>query len=290
MGWKELYPFESHYLDVSGGRLHYVDQGSGDPILFVHGNPTWSFYWRRLIQAFSPQFRCIALDHLGCGLSDKPESWSYQLADHIANLEALILKLDLKKITLVVHDWGGAIGLGAAGKHPERFARLGILNTAAFPASRIPLRIAVCRIPGVGALGVRGLNGFAQAAVYMATEKGLAPEVAAGLLAPYDSWANRIATLRFVEDIPMDSGHRSWPAINSVAEKLPLLAHCPTRLIWGEKDWCFTPWFREEFQRRMPWAEAVPLSDAGHYVVEDAPEAVEKALKALLNQPISSSL
>ncbi|HNC98822.1 MAG TPA: alpha/beta fold hydrolase [Myxococcota bacterium] len=282
--WKELYPFSEHWIDANGGRQHYVDEGKGDPILFVHGNPTWSFYWRAAIVHFRDRYRCVAPDHIGCGRSDKPQDWSYRLADHIGNLENLVLKLDLRNITLVVHDWGGAIGLGMAGRHPDRIARLCITNTAAFPSSRIPLRIAMCRIPGFGALAVQGFNGFAGAATIMASEKGLSPQVKAGLLAPYDSWANRIATLRFVEDIPMDPAHPSYATLQGVEQGLARLSHLPTTLCWGEKDWCFTPHFREEFQRRMPAAEVVKVEEAGHYVMEDAPERVQDCLEQLLKR------
>lgn len=272
--WRELYPFASHHLAVPGGRLHYVDEGKGEPVLFVHGNPTWSFYWRELIRALRPERRVLAPDHLGCGLSDKPQDWSYRLADHVANLERLVLGLDLRDISLGVHDWGGAIGMGVAVRHPERFKRLIVFNTAAFPSPRIPLRIAACRIPGFGALAVRGFNGFAGAATVMATEKGLSPAVKAGLLAPYDSWATRIATLRFVEDIPMAPGHPSWATLHEIAAGLERLRDKPITLLWGEKDWCFTPHFREEWQRRFPGAEVIRYEDAGHYVVEDAADRV----------------
>lgn len=278
VGWQALYPWEPRFLDVDGGRMAYVDVGAGAPILCVHGNPTWGFYWRRVAERYAPARRVLLPDHLGCGRSDKPQAWPYRLSGHVDNLERLVLALDLRDITLVVHDWGGAIGLGVAGRHPERFARLVITNTAAFPAPHIPARIAVCRVPGFGALAVRGLNGFAGAAVHMATEKGLAPDVRAGLLAPYGSWADRIATLRFVEDIPMAADHPSRAALEAVAAGLPGLAHLPTALVWGMKDWCFTPWFLAEFRRRFPAAAVIEVADAGHYVMEDAPEAVLAAI------------
>ncbi|MBM4367574.1 MAG: alpha/beta fold hydrolase [Deltaproteobacteria bacterium] len=275
--WRAEYPFASHWIDTPAGRQHYVDEGQGRPVLFVHGNPTWSFYWRRCIMDVSAAgFRAIAVDHLGCGLSDKPQDWSYRLADHVANLERLVVALDLRDITLVVHDWGGAIGLGVATRHPERFRGLVITNTAAFRAPRIPWRIAACRIPGLGSLAVRGLNGFAAAAVHMATEKGLSPVARAGLLAPYDSWHNRIATLRFVEDIPMAEGHPSWNTLAEIESGLPLLADKPMRLVWGEEDWCFTPWFRQEFERRFPAAQSFPLRGIGHYVAEDAADELSR--------------
>ena len=134
------------------------------------------------------------------------------------------------------------------------------------------MRIAMCRIPGFGAAAVRGLNGFAGAAVFMATEKGLSPAATAGLLAPYDSWANRIATLRFVEDIPMNAEHPSYATLLAIEEALPRLAAKPFRLVWGEKDWCFTPWYRQTFEKHFPHAQSFPLADVGHYVMEDAPD------------------
>lgn len=273
--WRALYPFASRLLPVSGGhRLHYVDEGAGRPVLFVHGNPTWSFMWREPMKALRETHRVVAVDHLGCGLSDKPQAWPYRLAGHVDNLEALVLALDLRDVTLVLHDWGGAIGMGLAARQPDRVARVAVLNTAAFPSSAIPLRIAACRVPGFGALAVRGLNGFAGAASFMATERGLEPAVKAGYLAPYDSWGNRVATLRFVEDIPMAPAHPSWAALKASEAGVAAMADRPTLIAWGEKDWCFTPAFRAEWEKRWPAARVVRYEDAGHYVVEDARERV----------------
>lgn len=268
--WKAEYPFGSHFLNTPAGRIHYVDEGHGRPVLFVHGNPTWSFYWRAPIVEMRTTHRAVAIDHLGCGLSDKPQSWSYQLADHVKNLEALIEALDLRDITLVVHDWGGAIGLGAAVAQPHRFRDFVITNTAAFRSPHIPIRIAACRIPLLGELAVRGANGFAGAAVHMATVKGLSPTARAGLLAPYGNWADRIATHRFVLDIPMDDRHPSWETLTAIEAGLPALAHKPMRLVWGEDDWCFTPWYRQQFEAHFPHAQSFPLPGIGHYVAEDA--------------------
>ena len=279
--WRSLYPFEPNHLRIGGHSLHYVDEGprTSAPMLLVHGNPTWSFYWRELIRAFRPKRRMIAPDHIGCGLSDKPRDWSYRLADHVSNLERLVLELDLREITLIVHDWGGPIGLGVATRHPERFERIVLLNTAAFRSKAIPLRIAVCRIPLLGPLAVRGLNAFARAATFMATEKGLDPPVSAGLLAPYGSWDDRIAIQRFVEDIPLNEAHPSWKTLLDIESGLERLQDKPTLLIWGERDWCFTPEFRREFERRFPEASVLPIAEAGHYVVEDAPEEVIEAIR-----------
>ena len=272
--WRAEYPFEGKNFSQPAGVMHYVDEGAGRPVLFVHGNPTWSFYWRAALRALQGTHRVIAADHLGCGLSAKPQDWSYRLADHVDNLERLVLALDLRDITLVVHDWGGAIGLGVATRHPDRFRDFVITNTSAFRADKIPFRIAMCRTPVLGEMAVRGLNGFAAAAVFMATERGLSPAARAGLLAPYDSWQSRIATHRFVLDIPMNEGHPSWNTLAAIEACLPGLADKPMRLVWGERDWCFTPWFRTEFERRFPAAQSFPLPNAGHYVLEDEPDEV----------------
>jgi pimeloyl-ACP methyl ester carboxylesterase len=272
-GLEDEYPFASHLLDVGGVQLHYVDEGprAAEPLLFVHGNPTWSFYWRHAVRRFSERHRCIAPDHIGCGLSDKPADYPYRLEQHIANLERLVDALGLERITLVVHDWGGPIGLGFAGRHPERIARLVITNTAAFPGPA-PLRIRACRTPLLGALAVRGLNAFARLATRMAVEgpAPMPPEVKRGFLAPYSSWATRIATLRFVEDIPLSPQDASWPALLAVERGLARLADKPACLIWGEQDWCFTPAYREGFEQRLPHARVHRAERAGHYVLEDA--------------------
>jgi len=277
-GFREEYPFAPRFHAQPGGLQHYVDEGPIDapPVLCVHGNPTWSFLYRRVVRELSPTRRVVAPDHLGCGLSEKPQGWSYRLADHVDNLERLVLALDLRRITLVVHDWGGAIGAGFAVRHPERIERLFVMNTAAFPAARIPRRIAVCRTPGLGPLMVRGLNAFAHAAVHMAVERpgAMTPAVRKGLLAPYASWGERVAVQRFVEDIPMSPTHPSYATLQRIDRGLRRLRDRPVRLAWGMRDWCFTPAFLEMWERRFPLAETLRVEDAGHYLLEDAPERV----------------
>lgn len=285
--WRALYPFRSHELRLSGLRYHYLDERpsrDGSPsqasepetLLMVHGNPTWSFYWRRLALAWRNRWRVVVPDHLGCGLSDKPADYPYCLDQHAENLLALVRGLDLRRITLLAHDWGGAIGLSAALREPDRFARLVLFNTAAFPGGRMPLRIALCRAPVIGPWLVRGLNGFARAALWMAVERRsrLPADVRAGLIAPYDSWAHRVAIQRFVEDIPLGPEHPSYAALEQLAAGLPSLRSKPALLVWGMRDWCFTPWFLEQFVRVWPHAEVARLDDVGHYVVEEAPERI----------------
>lgn len=270
------YPFAPHYLPIDGARMHYVDEGQGDVLLMVHGNPTWSFAWRKFIKEFSRDHRVIAIDHIGCGRSDKPPRYPYRLAQHIANLRQLIERLKLDRITLFAHDWGGAIGMGAATRMPERFRRFVLMNTAAFRSSRIPLRISACRVPMLGAIAVRGLNLFSRMALVMAVEKPerMSKRVCDGYLAPYDSWAHRVAVHRFVQDIPLHADHPSYEELLRIENGLSQFRDRPMLLPWGMKDWCFTPDFLREFQARFPQAESLELADAGHYLFEDAPERI----------------
>jgi haloalkane dehalogenase len=284
--WRSLYPFCSHRLAMGSLQYHYVDEGprDGEPLLFVHGNPTWSFYWRNLVLGLRDEYRCLAVDHLGCGLSDKPQSYSYTLAQHTENLCRFIEQLDLRGVTLLAHDWGGAIGLGAAVKLKERFSRLILFNTAAFPPPFVPARIAACRVPIVGRVALRGANLFARAALSMAVEKPdrMTPEVQAGLLAPYDNWANRVAIWRFVRDIPFTRSHPTYQTLETLEKNLPSLADKPTAMIWGMRDWCFRPECMERLKKSFPNAETHELHDCGHYVVEDAHERIVPLVKDFL--------
>ena len=284
---KAMYPYEGSYLEVDGGRLHFLDEGgvqvdSQPVMLAIHGNPTWSFYWRKLVEDFAGEYRVVVPDHIGCGLSDKPQDWAYRLEQHINNLCALVEHLDLQNIVLVVHDWGGAIGSGMAGRMPERISHIVVTNTAAFRSQEIPLSIASCRIPIFGTVAVRGFNAFASVATWRATAKGLSGDVKAGLVYPYNSWANRIATLRFVEDIPLKTSHPSYATLTQVEENLTKLLEKPMLICWGEQDFCFTPNFRREWQRRFPDATVHAWDDVGHYVIEDVPERLVSAMKAWL--------
>lgn len=285
-GFEDEYPFPSHVFDLDGLRYHYVDEGSGPTLLFVHGNPTWSFAWRNLIKALSPHYRVLAVDHIGCGFSDKPQNYPYRLAQHVANLERFVTGLDLRDITLFGHDWGGAIGMGAAAALPERFSRFVLLNTAAFRSTRIPRRIAACRIPVLGALAVRGLNLFSLAALRMAVAKleRITPAVRAGYLAPYRSWHDRVGVLRFIQDIPLSKSHPSYQTLAEIEESLPQFRTRPMLFVWGERDWCFTTDFLSEFQHRFPQAETLRLPDAGHYVFEDAHERIVPRVEQFLNR------
>ncbi len=273
--WRKEYPFESHFLDVGDGvRMHYLDEGpdSDEAVLMLHGNPTWSFYFRNVVQALRGRVRCIVPDHIGMGLSDKPADYPYQLARRIGDVQKLIAHLRLKRVHLVVHDWGGAIGMGVATRAADMTGRIVVLNTAAFPDENIPGRISVCRWPVIGSLLVRGFNGFAGPAVSMAVTKPLTPAVRAGFLAPYRSWASRVAVHQFVRDIPMEPEHPTLPLLQQIGVDLAWLRAKPILIGWGGKDFCFTDHFFERWKQFFPHAETAHYPDAGHYVLEDARE------------------
>ncbi len=277
-----LYPFKSHYFDRGAGlRMHYVDEG-GDapPVLMVHGNPSWSFYYRNLVKALSGTHRCIVPDHIGMGLSDKPDDahYTYSLAQRIEDLGALIDSLNLTQpLTLVVHDWGGMIGFGWAVKHPERIARVVILNTAAFSLPRDKSFPAALRFTRtwLGAFLVRGFNAFSWGAAVVGCKRNPMPsEISRAYRAPYDSWQNRIATLRFVQDIPLDPQDRGFALVEEVASKLHQFTNTPALIAWGAKDFVFDDAFLRQWQQYLPQAKLHRVPDAGHYVLEDVADEI----------------
>jgi haloalkane dehalogenase len=286
--FRNLFDFEPHFLDVDGRALHYLDEGTvreggPGPILCVHGNPTWSFYWRAVVEAFREETRVVVPCHLGMGLSDRVAG-GVRLAEHVDALVRLMDELDLRDVTLAVHDWGGAIGFGAALARRDRVTRFVVTNTAAFPSSFIPRRIALCRVPLLGRAAVQGANAFAGAATRMTTVRPLSAEVRRALLAPYGTWSEREQTWRFVADIPMRESHPSWGTLASVADGLEGLRGLPMEVVWGMQDWCFTPLFLAGWEQRFPDAGVTRLDDVGHYVMEDAPEAVVQAIRRVRQQ------
>lgn len=286
--YRSLYPWQGHFLDVGQGvKLHYLDEGKGEPLVMLHGNPTWSFYWRNLVTEFSKDHRVIVPDHVGCGLSDKPDDarYEYVLERRVADLDRLIDSLNLgDRITLVVHDWGGMIGMAWATKNPHRVKRFVVLNTAGFglPQGRkLPWQIGVVRYAPFFPVPVRAFNAFSRGANLMcSTRPGrMTPLIKDAYLAPYDSWRNRIAVQRFVEDIPLAPGDRSWPIVNEVSEKLEQFREVPMLICWGRKDFVFDDAFLAEWRRRLPEADVHVFEDAGHYVLEDAHEEISKLMR-----------
>lgn len=266
-------------------RLHYVDEGRGPAVILLHGNPTWSFHFRDLVAGLSGEHRMVAPDHIGCGLSDKPLHYPYTLASHIDNLSRLIDHLQLDEVTLAMHDWGGAIGMGYAVRHPQRIRRLVVFNTAAF-LGPIPPSIRVCRWPVLGTVLVRWLNLFVHGAMMVASKRrgALSRRVRAGYRLPYRTRASRVGIQAFVRDIPDRPEHPTWELIQQIDAGLPALADKPMAIYWGRRDFCFHDGFLEGWRQRFPNAEVQAFDDAGHFVVEDAGERIVPHLRRFLQE------
>jgi haloalkane dehalogenase len=284
-----LFPYAPHYFtQPDAQRQHYVDEGDAAApaavAVALHGNPTWGFLFRDVIRSLAPSRRVIVPDHLGMGLSDKPQNYPYHLTTHCENLTRLLDAVvpAPQKIDLIVHDWGGAIGMGWAVQHPERVHKIVAMNTAAFLAPHIPPLIALARVPLLGAGVVLGLNAFVRLALHTTTVKPLAPEVKRGYAAPYDTWAHRIGTLRFVQDVPLNAKHPTYAALKAIDDGLVKLRDKPLLLPWGGRDWCFHRWFFDEWQRRFPTAETLYCENASHYLLEDAGDEIIPAVEKFL--------
>jgi cis-3-alkyl-4-acyloxetan-2-one decarboxylase len=276
------YPFADQTLEIKGVRMHYVDEGPREapPVVMVHGNPTWSYYYRHLITALRGTHRVIAPDHIGMGLSEKPDESRYEftLSRRVADLEALLDSLKLTQpITLVVHDWGGMIGMTYAVRHLERIARIVVLNTGGFSlpkTTKMPWQLNVTRLPLLGAILVRGFNAFSAGAVRDCVIHPMTKATSHGYLAPYDSWHHRLAVHRFIQDIPLRAGDRAFATVAETESRLASLAHVPMLICWGMHDFVFDVHFLNRWIELFPAADVHRFEDAGHYVLEDAGDRI----------------
>ncbi len=277
-----------------GYRQHYVDVGSGAPVLMLHGNPSWSYYYRRVINALGGTHRCIVPDHIGMGRSDKPSAdrYDYHLQQRVDDLDALIEHLILNEgaprtgWTLIVHDWGGMIGMAWAMRHPERIARLVILNTGAFPnpkALKLPWTLKLARDSWLGAQLVQRFNAFAWGASRFGVKRSMAAAERAALLSPYDTFEHRIATLKFVQDIPLTAADRGYDLVQQTGAALTQFADRPAMIFWGKQDFVFDDAFLAVWRQKLPKAVVHEYADAGHYVLEDAHERIIPELQHFIN-------
>jgi haloalkane dehalogenase len=271
------YPFEAHWLDVDGVRMHYVDEGEGDPVLMLHGEPTWSFLWRRIIPAVPG--RVVAPDLIGFGRSDKPEEIGWYSYDrHVASVLRLVEELDLRRLTLVVHDWGGPIGLRIAVEHEDRFERLVILNTGigggAAPSETWLRFRAVVRELG-GALDIGRL-------VEAGTSKGLSDEVRAVYDAQFPTPESKAGALAFPELVPTEPDHPNTAPMNRVRDELREW-HKPALVVWGADDTVLPPAIAKAFVELIPGASGPLLIEgASHFLQEDRPHEVAEAIRGLI--------
>jgi cis-3-alkyl-4-acyloxetan-2-one decarboxylase len=284
--FKGTFPYEPHFVDAGEVRLHYVDEGPPDaaPLLFVHGNPTWSYLWRRPIAELSARgHRCVAFDHMGFGRSDKPPQLSaYSLERHIENALALIDALDLSEVTLVAHDWGGPIGLGALLERRDRLRAMVLMNTWAWELpSFLPPFLREFRTEGLGEILALGGNLFVESIPGGMRRRDVDPLMMEAYRAPFPDYWSRAGTLAFQREIPLTERDRSAPLMASIHERLPDLS-LPVLLVWGMRDPVFQPVFLEQWRELFPEAETVELDDASHFLVEDSPDAVTDAIEGFL--------
>jgi len=272
------FPFKSQHHETPGGRMAYVDQGAGEPVVMLHGNPTWGYLYRKFIPPIAENYRAVVPDHIGFGRSDKPLE-TLRLADHIRNFTELALALDLRDITLVMQDWGGPIGLGFAVKHPERVKRLVVMNTWAFRiAAGTPLHplLEQFRLPGIGEALVQGLNlfveGFLPAGIHR--REKINEQMMNAYRAPFPDFNSRAAILAFPRDIAVGDDHPSTPTIGEIEDHLAQL-RVPALIVWGMRDIAFPPMMiKARWLRYFPEAEVHRLDHASHFLQEDEPELI----------------
>ncbi|MCK5542435.1 MAG: alpha/beta hydrolase [Desulfobacterales bacterium] len=289
-GFEDIYPYKPNYFKCNGFDMHYIDKGKGKPVVMIHGNPTWSFYFRNAVDKLSPNYRTIVPDHIGCGFSDKPNAkdYNYTLSNRVSDLSKFMDHLNLKeKIILIVHDWGGMIGLAWALNNLSKIEKIVITNTSGFflpKNKKFPLRLALIKYFTSFAIpAVLGFNLFSFAALYIAAKTSLSKEVKKGLTAPYNSWKNRIATLKFVQDIPLTDADKSYYIVKNVDDNLHKIKNFPILFLWGLKDFVFDKNFLNEWKKRIPEAEYHIFKNSGHYIFEDKPVETMLLIEKFLN-------
>lgn len=274
------YPFEAHFFEVNGHRMHYIDEGRGQTLLFVHGTPSWSFDWRHVIRSLRTDFRCIAIDHIGFGLSDKPKEYDYNTQTHAKTLEQFVLANDLRNITLVVHDFGGPIGLSVAIRHPERFVRIIILNSWLWSSEADPDYVRIRRIlksPLLPFLYKR-LN-FSPRFILPQSfgDKKLSRHLLRQYTRPFANSSQRQGALAFAYSLLNDQG---W--FESLWQQKTAISTKPTLLVWGLKDPVIRPAHLDKFLTGFDKAQVVRMPSCGHFPQEEEPAAVSAAIRAFI--------
>ncbi len=273
---KEEYPFKSHFFPVNGQKLHYIDEGSGPTLLYVHGTPSWSFDFRNVIKRLSSDFRCVAIDHIGFGLSDKPKAYDYSTVNHAKTLEQFILNKDLKDLTLVVHDFGGPIGLNFAIRHPERIKNLVIMNSWMWSAEDDEDYKKFRRILKNPLLPFlyRYLNFSARFLLpgVFGNQK-MRKEIHRQYIRPFSNKSKREGTVAFARSLLND---QSW--FQTLWEQKEKIHEKKTLFIWGMKDPMLRPAYLEKFESGFPNSTSIRLEDCGHFPQEEDSESVAQEI------------
>lgn len=276
---RSKYPFESKFIELDGQQLHYIDEGQGPVILFVHGTPSWSFDFRKIIIQLRKEYRCIAFDHIGFGLSDKPKDYDYSLDRHVQNLAAFVKKLQLEKLSLVLHDFGGPIGLEWAFKHVEQVERITLMNTWWGDSRDQPEFKKMLRILKSPLLPFlyKWLNFSARFLLPQAfgDRKKLSKEIHRHYKKPFSRPSERMGTIGFAKSLANDQDFfaQQWA-------KREELAHLPFLLIWGMQDRFIGEHYLKKIERGLPQTQGVRLAEAGHFPQEEEAEALSQAIEA----------
>jgi len=268
---EKLYPFQSRFVEIEGNQIHYVDEGRGPTLLLLHGNPTWSFLYRHIIIRLSRRFRCVAVDYPGFGLSSARPGYSFKPREHSTVVERLVQALDLGEIGLMVQDWGGPIGLGFAGRHPDRIHALVICNTWAWPAQGTGRLEQFSKIVGspIGRFLILNFNAFVNLIVPSGVSRRLSSAEMRAYRGPFPTPASRLPTAIFPREIL-----HSREYLSEVESSLARLSHKPTLILWGDRDSSFRDTERERFELLFPNHRMRILKGAKHFVQEDAPEQI----------------
>ena len=278
---KNEYPFQSNYFDVNEYRLHYIDEGKGDTILFIHGTPSWSFDYRNVIKKLRSSYRCIAMDHIGFGLSDKPEAYNYSTQNHSHTLEKFILARKLENITLVVHDFGGPIGLDVAIKFPEKIKNIVVLNSWLWSSKTDADFIKLGKILKSPLLPFLYLYlNFSPKFIMPKAfgDKKLSKQLIKQYTFPFADKTQRQGALAFAKSLLND---QDW--FEELWNKKQSLSAKPTLFIWGMKDPVIKPPYLEKFVSGFSNSKTIKLESSGHFPQEEQPEAVAEAIRTCLD-------
>lgn len=274
----ELFPFESRFADVGGAEVHYIDEGEGPVLLCLHGNPTWSFLYRHIVRGLREQFRCIAVDYPGFGLSPSPAGYRYTAAEHARVVESFVEKLDLRDVTLMVQDWGGPIGFWVATRHPERFRAFVVGNTWAWPISGDRPAEWFSKIlgsPGLGGALVKRADIFTS--VFMRggmKRKRLTVDEQFMYSRPHPTPESREPVHVMPREILA-----ARDLLAEVEQALERVAGKPALIVWGDKDPAFREPQRLRWERTFANHRTVILRGASHYIQEDAPDEIVAAIR-----------
>jgi len=277
---KSEYPFTSNYFDINGQKLHYIDVGKGETILFVHGTPSWSFDYRNIIKKLKEHYRCVAIDHIGFGLSDKPEHYDYSTQNHSKTLEKFVLEKQLENITLVVHDFGGAIGMNFAIQYSEKIKRLVILNSWLWSSKTDPDFVKVRKILKSPLLPFlyRYLN-FSPKFILPKSfgDCKLPRHLVKQYTKPFADKTQRNGALAFAKSLLKD---QDW--FQELWDQRQAISNKPTLFVWGMKDLIIKPHYLDKFQSGFINSTTLRLETSGHFPQEEQPEIVAKEIMDFL--------